>query len=420
MTLPRPLARDRTDRLATVGTPPDPSGAAPRPDRITAGLRRRLRAAAGRRVRAAGQRLWPELPAALDAVGHRLDGIDGELERLRPLVVQQQLTEADVRANTVNQELLKGEFRELRHLVDELGFAIAPGAGLEAAQDRLAELRERVNGLERRFRSLAVPGPASRPGEPAPGEPAPVGVAPRSGLFDYVGFERRFRGDPEAVSATLWERYGQLLTDHPPVLDIGCGRAELLLRLRADGVEALGVDTDSSMVAEARDKGLDVYERDGTAYLRDRPEHSLGAIIATHVAEHLELDGLIELLELAASRLRPGGVFIAETPNPQSLIVLGNSFILDPTHVRPLHPSLFTFLCEGAGFRDVRLRFFAPAESYRLPRVAPDPAGQPAADLPAVLSCAATVNAAFDRLDDVLFGPQDYAVIATAAASCPD
>lgn len=425
MTLPRPLARDRTDRLATVGTPVDPPRASPRPDRTTAGLRQRLRAVAGRTLRASGQRLWPELPGALDAVGHRLDGVDGELEHLRPLAVQQRLTEADVRANTVNQELLKGEFRELRHLVDELGFAIAPGAGLDAAQERLAELRERVNGLERRFRSLAAPGPAPRPGKPAPAESSPVEsspvrAAPRSALFDYVGFERRFRGDPEAVSATLWERYGEQLTSHPPVLDIGCGRAELLLRLRADGVEALGVDTDPSMVAEARDKGLDVHELDGTAYLRDRPEHSLGAIIATHVAEHLDLDGLIELLELAATRLRPGGVFIAETPNPQSLIVLGNSFILDPTHVRPLHPSLFTFLCEGAGFRDVRLRFFAPAESYRLPRVVPDPPRPPAADLAAVQSCAATVNAAFDRLDEVLFGPQDYAVIATAAASRSD
>jgi hypothetical protein len=93
------------------------------------------------------------------------------------------------------------------------------------------------------------------------------------------------------------------------------------------------------------------------------------------------------------------------------LIVLGTSFILDPTHVWPLHPSLLTFLCERAGFRAVEQRYFSPASAYHLPRVdTEDP------DVPA---WAATVNDAFTRLDDTLFGPQEYAVIATTPAG-PD
>ena len=104
-------------------------------------------------------------------------------------------------------------------------------------------------------------------------------------------------------------------------------------------------------------RALDAPLVDGNAFLRDSRPGSIGAIIATHLVEHLELDDLVEFLDLAASRLRPGGVLIAETPNPAALIVLGNSYILDPTHVRPLHPSLLSFLCEGAGFRDVRLSF---------------------------------------------------------------
>jgi hypothetical protein len=103
--------------------------------------------------------------------------------------------------------------------------------------------------------------------------------------------------------------------------------------------------------------------------------------------------------------LRPGGVFIAETPNPTSLVVLGNSFILDPTHLRPLHPSLLTFLCEGAGFRDVRLRFHAPASDYHLPMI----------DEPDAPPWTKRINEAFAKLNQVLFGPQEYALIATAA-----
>jgi hypothetical protein len=120
------------------------------------------------------------------------------------------------------------------------------------------------------------------------------------------------------------------------------------------------------------------------------------------VIEHLELPALLELIDLASTRLRPGGLFVAETPNPASLVVLGNSYVLDPTHVRPLHPSLMVFLCERAGFRDVRLEFHSPAEGYRLPIV--DDADAP--------PWVATINAAFTKLNDVLFGPQEYAVIA--------
>jgi SAM-dependent methyltransferase len=249
----------------------------------------------------------------------------------------------------------------------------------------------------------AEPGPGLV--QAAPGQAGPGQAAPSSALFDYVGFERRFRGDPEAIAAALAERYLDLLVANPPVVDIGCGRAELVELLARRGVEAIGVDTDPSMVAEARDRGLDVRQVDGSSFLRDREPGSLGAIIATHLVEHLEFPDLVELLELAASRLRPGGVFIAETPNPTSLVVLGNSYILDPTHLRPLHPSLLTFLCEGAGFRDIRLRFHAPATDYHLPMI-DDPDAPP---------WTKRVNDAFTKLNSVLFGPQEYALIATAA-----
>jgi SAM-dependent methyltransferase len=170
-------------------------------------------------------------------------------------------------------------------------------------------------------------------------------------------------------------------------------------------VKAIGVDTDPSMVAEARARNLDVRLVDGTTFLRGQPPGSLGAIIATHLVEHLQLGELVELLELAASRLRAGGVLITETPNPASLIVLGNSYVLDPTHVRPLHPSLLTFLCEGAGFRDVRLHFYSPATDYHLPLI----------DDPEAPAWTKQVNEAFQKLNHVLFGPQDYAIVATAA-----
>jgi hypothetical protein len=113
------------------------------------------------------------------------------------------------------------------------------------------------------------------------------------------------------------------------------------------------------------------------------------------------------MIELSVRKLKPGGLFIAETPNPASLIVLGNSYIMDPTHVWPLHPSLLSFLIESAGFRDIRLQFSAPAEGYHIGPVQWDN------DQPAVRAVVDQINEAFHKLNHVLFGPQDYAVIAT-------
>jgi hypothetical protein len=56
----------------------------------------------------------------------------------------------------------------------------------------------------------------------------------------------------------------------------------------------------------------------------------------------------------------------------------------------------------------VEQRYYAPAEAYHLPRVDVDD--------PEVPAWAATVNDAFARLDDTLFGPQEYAVVATTPA----
>ena len=426
LALPGELSRDKTDRLRPsqpdqapeeeVAPEPAPVAvAAPAP---VAGPRRRAVRLAKRAARQLlGERGVDKLRGylrvdeALRMGGEslrRTAELEQQVASMQRYALGAELVQAEAHAASINLELLKGEVRSVIQTLDDLGMAIAPAAGLAGAGERLSELRERVNGLDRRLRTLQAQATTPAPAAPAPAPPAVAGsvqAPPSSALFDYVGFERRFRGDPEAVAAALAERYLDLLVANPPVVDIGCGRAELVEMLARRGVEAIGVDTDPSMVAEARDRGLDVRQVDGNSFLRSREPGSLGAIIATHLVEHLEFADLVELLELAATRLRPGGVFIAETPNPTSLVVLGNSFILDPTHLRPLHPSLLTFLCEGAGFRDVRLRFHAPASDYHLPMI----------DEPDAPPWTKRINEAFAKLNQVLFGPQEYALIATAA-----
>ncbi|MGH7687386.1 MAG: class I SAM-dependent methyltransferase [Candidatus Dormibacteria bacterium] len=315
-------------------------------------------------------------------------------------------SERQVRELTINQELHKAEMRSLLAVLNDLGDAIAPTAGLSGASVRMGELRQRINDIDRRTRRIMQ----STPEPPSATAPAAAAAAPMpagSSGFDYAGFERRFRGDSDTITGAQRERYLSVLRNHAPVIDVGCGRGELVALLAAEGIDAEGVDLSADAVAEATALGRNVRLADAVDTLRMAPPNTYGAVVSMQVVEHLQLEQLLELLELAVSRLKPGGVFIAETPNPSSLIVLGNSYVLDPTHVRPLHPLLLIFLCERAGFRDVEIRYFAPASAYHLPLL-------PDGDVP---EWATNINVALSRLNDVLFGPQDYAVIAHAPAA---
>jgi O-antigen chain-terminating methyltransferase len=178
-----------------------------------------------------------------------------------------------------------------------------------------------------------------------------------------------------------------------PVLDIGCGRGEFLSLLREAGVEARGVDADADMVAYAQGEGLDVEQADALAYLEALEDGSLGGIFAAQVVEHLPPGSLVRLLELAASKLRPGGLFVAETINPLSPLAL-RSYFADLTHAQPLVPETLALLAEQAGFREVATRFLnEPEEKLAVP------------DDPVI---AANVR----RLNELLFGPLDYALLA--------
>jgi len=195
--------------------------------------------------------------------------------------------------------------------------------------------------------------------------------------------------------------------DSAPVLDIGCGRGEFLQLLREEGIDAHGIDTDPDMVAFCRGEGLDVERQEALSYLSRLEEGELGGIFCAHVLEHLRPSALLRLLELAQEKLRPDGLFVAETPNPRTLISL-STFFADLTHAQPLHPETLEHLVRQAGFRSVEIRYLnAPAGEDRLQPV----------ELPDGEEFAAArwaLDANVERLNEVIFGPQDYAVLGRA------
>ncbi len=164
----------------------------------------------------------------------------------------------------------------------------------------------------------------------------------------YVGFEALFRG-PEDLIRDRQRGYVALLQGRDGVVDLGCGRGEMLDLLRAAGIPATGVDADSDMVQVSRAKGHTVHEQDALAFLRAQPPQSIPALFNAQMIEHLPFAAFKELLELCRSRLRPGGILIAETINPHALEAF-KTFYTDLTHQRPIFPEVALACCELAGF----------------------------------------------------------------------
>lgn len=164
----------------------------------------------------------------------------------------------------------------------------------------------------------------------------------------YKQFEDLFRGPAERVVRGQMP-YLPLLRDTEPVLDVGCGRGEFLQLLKKNGITAQGVDMDPGMVQDCISQGLDVEQGDACQYLRGLEDNSLGAVFAAHVIEHMPYDQFKEFLQLSLQKLRPGGLWIAETINPHVPTSL-KCFWVDLTHQHPMFPEVTLSYAWTAGF----------------------------------------------------------------------
>jgi SAM-dependent methyltransferase len=280
----------------------------------------------------------------------------------------------------------------------------------------LGELRTHIGVLQRAMemlkRSAGTSPSAVNPPQTVP-SPAPAISISALDDYKYVGFEDAFRGSDADIEARL-RAYVPLFSGRSHVLDIGCGRGEMLAALKGAGTGARGIDLNAEMVAVACDRGLDAARADALEYLSSLPDESLDGLIATQVLEHLEPSYLMRLLDAAARKLLPGSPIVLETINPACWLAFFSSYIRDFTHVRPVHPETLQYLLRASGFERVDIQYSAPV---------PDHVKMKAVDLPAevltstdlsskaMVQIAHTMNANAAILNSLLFTYLDYAAI---------
>jgi SAM-dependent methyltransferase len=210
----------------------------------------------------------------------------------------------------------------------------------------------------------------------------------------YVSFEDQFRGTREDIKERcrvylpLMKEAG-LGTEAMPILDLGCGRGEWLEVLREEGLRARGLDINPILVEESRNHELEVMEGDLVTYLRTLPDASVGGVTGFHIIEHLPFEILINAFDETVRVLKPGGLAIFETPNPQNVLVGSCNFYLDPTHRHPLPSPTMQFLAEARGFCHVKIVYLHPSE----------------------ISPLQESTEVAKRFNEYFYGPMDYAIV---------
>jgi len=136
------------------------------------------------------------------------------------------------------------------------------------------------------------------------------------------------------------------------VLEVGAASGDFLNIIKRLGYQVAGVELSKRASEKAKELyGLEVLN--GSLAEANFLENSFEAVLAYHVIEHIK--DLRPFLKEVYRVLRPGGILLAEVPNPCSIDahlskrLLGS--ILDyPNHVYGFPPKVLVALLEEAGF----------------------------------------------------------------------
>jgi len=212
------------------------------------------------------------------------------------------------------------------------------------------------------------------------------------------------RGTRETV-LQRFSKYKELIRDRRPVIDLWCGRGEFLELAEWVDIPAYGVDTDADTVESCKLLGLDTRLEDPVSHLSSLTAGSLGGVFCSQRIEYLTPEALRTLVREVARVLKPGGIVIFETLNPDCLAALAN-FWGDPARVRPIPATALAFLMRSNGLQVTDVLFPATEE----PKLRPL---QIDSDETGLLTVVGQINGLLVDLERSLYGAPYYTLAAT-------
>ena len=182
------------------------------------------------------------------------------------------------------------------------------------------------------------------------------GAIYREGLYSVCGsvvgegaYVHVFEGE-EKTSPGIASYFAQFFASCHSVLDIGCGQGALMRRLRAQGKQVHGLDSDSRLVGRLSAEGFDVIQGVVPDDLQCLDQVRFDGVFMGHVVETLEPKKVVEILSWVRRHISGRGTVVIQTPNFANDFVGGLNFWLDASRVRPYPVPLLCTLLEVTGF----------------------------------------------------------------------
>lgn len=206
-----------------------------------------------------------------------------------------------------------------------------------------------------------------------------------------------------------WEPYVKHVQGLSPVVALGRGTGAFLESAFEADVDAYAVDTEPAAVAAAG-QGFDARREAPLAHLQTLADGSLGGAFLSMVTHPVTAQDLEVLVAEISRALQPDGAMVIEAPNPASFA----SFLQIPDHAlggptRGLSPDQLAAVAQAAGLEIEECRY-APPPARHLRGVST------AQSDPALREIAEGLNELVGQLNDVLYGPQDFVVVARKPA----
>lgn len=295
---------------------------------------------------------------ALASLEEALDGLHSELD----LVDRQSFARYHDGIGAIRTEI--GELAARVEVgADEVAASLAArGAAAEELESRL-EATEQAFERELaalRIRLAQVDLVLGRIREALPAIPDRAGLASVPGAVEHLW--AAFADACGELASRAETRAAAYLADvlstgsTKPVLDIGAGRGEWLEWLRKAGLDAHGVEGDVSWAGGAPAVGVVVG--DVVEHLRGLGRSSLGAITAARVVGYLPAGELVELLDLAAIAIEPGGALVIDMSDPVGAAAGVEPAVAVSSSSRHVGHAFLAFAVAARGFVDVELRQF--------------------------------------------------------------
>ncbi len=150
------------------------------------------------------------------------------------------------------------------------------------------------------------------------------------------------------------------------VLDLGCGEGVYIKRIKKinHSINAYGVDISSEIIKKAKKEASDIDFQSASVYQLPYLDNFFDLIYSIDVIEHL--DNPEKMLKEVKRILKPGGIFIIQTPNYPIKRVYDfynvvskknwrHSFKDDPTHIYKFNTFKLKSMCQKF-FKIVDLR----------------------------------------------------------------